>query len=258
MRAALVDAWLVVLMVLVIVGAVGIPSGCAGGQEETGPGGSLPSGGRAVSFSAADGVELSGSLFGEGDRGVVLLHMYPADQTSWFAIAERLAGDGYLVLTLDFRGYGGSSGQKDIGLIGLDVEAAVSEIERQGATAVALVGASMGGTAALMAADMATARGAPVAGVATLSAPVEFKGLSAADAVVRVTEPKLFLGTEGDSGGEAAQELYQRAAEPREVEVYRGSEHGTDMLEGSEGAAVAARLERWLAAVLGEPGDGGG
>jgi pimeloyl-ACP methyl ester carboxylesterase len=252
-----VGATLRALMVLVAFAAVFALVGCGDGGATSGTvqgegGGSVPGGGRIVAFSTGDGVEISGTLFGGSDRGIVLLHMYPADQTSWYPEAERLLEQGYMVLTVDFRGYGRSGGDKDIGVIDRDVEAAVGYMEERGAAQVALVGASMGGTAALMAAD-----GVPVAGVATLSAPVGFKGLDAIDAVTRVDAPVLFLGTLDDSGGEAARTLYELAAEPRRVEVFPGGDHGTDMLSGSQADAVQTVLEGWLADVLG-PTVGGG
>ena len=70
-----------------------------------------------VTFDSTDGVQLAGRLFGpEHPRtGVVLAHMLPADQSSWFEFADVLAGNGYGVLTFDFRGYcpGGDAGCSD-------------------------------------------------------------------------------------------------------------------------------------------------
>src|SRR4029450_11144518 len=59
-----------------------------------------------TTFETSDGVQLSGRLFGpeSASAGVVLAHMLPADQTSWYPFAERLASQGYRVLTFDFRG----------------------------------------------------------------------------------------------------------------------------------------------------------
>src|SRR5262245_39868702 len=76
----------------------------------------------AVTFPSADGVALAGRLFGPdtATTGVVLAHMLPADQSSWFDFADRLGGSGYRVLTFDFRGYcpggvaGCSEGRKDV------------------------------------------------------------------------------------------------------------------------------------------------
>ena len=47
---------------------------------------------RAVTFQTSDGVELAWRVFGPADAtaGVVLAHMLPADQSSWFEFADRL------------------------------------------------------------------------------------------------------------------------------------------------------------------------
>ena len=137
------------------------------------------SGSRPVTFESRDGVTLEGRLFGDGSTGVVLSHMQPADQRSWFAFANRLADQGYLVLTYDFRGYcpggegGCSQGELQIPAIWQDVLGAMDFIRSQGATTVALVGASMGGTASLVAAGQ---EGTDVAVVITLSAPIVDRG----------------------------------------------------------------------------------
>ena len=126
------------------------------------------SGSRAVTFESRDGVVLEGRLFGDGSTAVVLSHMRPDDQRSWFAFANRLADQGYLVLTYDFRGYcpggdgGCSQGDLQVSAIWQDVLGAMDFVRSEGATSVALVGASMGGTASLVAAGLATRRGVPV------------------------------------------------------------------------------------------------
>lgn len=240
-----------VVVVLVAVGALLV--GCGGNAPTTGgtAGGVGTSAGRAVSagtvvtFTTDDGVTLLGRLFGgqnSGGAGVVLAHMYPADQTSWHDYARRLADEGYVALAFDFRGYGESGGSRQIDRIDRDVAAALGEIRAQGVTRVALVGASMGGTAALM-----VAARQPVQGVVTLSAPVKFEGLSAKDAVTKVMAPKLFIGAEDDVGGPAARELGAMAPEPKEVAVFPGSDHGTDLLRGTQRTAVLARMEEFLA-----------
>ena len=52
-------------------------------------------------------VTLDGRVFGHGETGVILAHMRPADQTSWYPFAQVLADTGdYTVMTFNFRGYG--------------------------------------------------------------------------------------------------------------------------------------------------------
>jgi pimeloyl-ACP methyl ester carboxylesterase len=207
-----------------------------------------------VSFTTEDGVTLSGHLFGSGTSGVVLAHMYPADQTSWYPTAERLAEEGYLVLTFDFRGYGDSEGTKQIELINKDVAAAIAELARAGATSVGLIGASMGGTASLIAASQTPAP-IPIAGVATLSAPVEFRGLSAEQAVPKLTVPLLFIAAEDDSGADGARQLQELAGGEAELELFPGDEHGTELLEGPYAEDVLALLSGFLERVLPSAGD---
>ena len=241
----------VIVVVLVALGVVLV--GCGGSVSTTGgtagsagtSAGQTASAGTVVTFTTDDGVSLAGRLFGgqnSGGAGVVLAHMYPADQTSWYDYARRLADEGYVALAFDFRGYGESGGNKQIDQIDRDVAAALDEIRAQGVTRVVLVGASMGGTAALM-----VAARQPVQGVITLSAPVEFEGLSAKVAVTKVMAPKLFIGAEDDAGGPAARALAGVAPEPKDVAVFPGSDHGTDLLRGAQRDAVLTRMDAFLA-----------
>jgi uncharacterized protein len=202
---------------------------------------------REISFTTADGVTLDGHLFGNGQAGVILSHMYPADQSSWYPTAERLAAEGYLVLTYDFRGYGKSSGTKQIDKLDKDTFAAVTELRRQGAAEVVLVGASMGGTASLIAGDQAQLLSSiRLAGIATLSAPVEFMGLSAKDAVPRIVVPLLFIAAEKDAGAAGAQELEQLSGGKGILKIVPGKDHGTDLLSGSQAGTVYTLLRDFL------------
>lgn len=203
--------------------------------------GAQPSSGayREITFTTEDGLVLSGHLFGSGDAGIVLAHMYPADQTSWHDTAQRLAQQGYLALTFDFRGYGKSEGSKDIRWLDRDVSAAIGAVAEAGAARVLLVGASMGGTACLVAADTAQISSRVVlTGVATLSAPVEFKGLSAVEAVPKLQMPLLFIAAEDDAGAGGAGELRGLSGGAGELQIVPGDDHGTDLLEGAQADRV--------------------
>jgi len=203
---------------------------------------------QVVTFTTSDGVVLSGRLFGSGDAGIILAHMYPADQTSWQSAAQTLAGEGYLVLTFDFRGYGESEGKKDIQYLDRDVLAAINALAQAGATRTVLMGASMGGTASLVAAEQVLSQqasgeqtGSPtpeICGVITLSAPVEFKGLSAAEAVPRLACALLFLAAEKDVGAESAKELARLAQGRSQLYIFPGSEHGTNLLQGPQAEQI--------------------
>lgn len=194
-----------------------------------------------VSFTTKDGVLLKGYLWGQGEAGIILSHMYPADQRSWFDFAQRLDGKGYRVLTFDFRGYGESEGQKEISLIHQDLEAAYLFLSTK-AKKIFLIGASMGGTASLK-----IAAKHPVAGVISLSGPDEFKGLSAKEDTAKISSPKLFIATQGDSyAATSAQELYNIARQPKEILIFPGSEHGTDIFSGQKAAEVEKSILQFL------------
>jgi pimeloyl-ACP methyl ester carboxylesterase len=201
-----------------------------------------------VSFPSRDGVELEGRLFGAGTSAVVLSHMLPADQRSWFDFANRLADQGYLVLTYDFRGYcpggdgGCSSGEREISQIWQDVLGAIDLVRARGATRVVLVGASMGGTASLVAAGQ---EGVDVEAVVTLSAPLSIEGLSADAALLqRLSVGKVFIAGVGDAtAADAAEELYAISPPPKRVEIVPADDHGTDLLGGAQAEVVKRLIE---------------
>ncbi|MGH2676848.1 MAG: alpha/beta hydrolase [Actinomycetota bacterium] len=205
-------------------------AGCASPEEVTA---------REARFVTSDGVELVGDVRGRGDAGVVLAHMYGTDRTSWSEFAQLLAQEGFLVLAMDFRGFGDSGGSRDISQLWQDVLAGADELRRRGARRVVVIGASMGGTAALVAASRAE-----LEGVATLSAPSTFMGIAApAEVVAAVDEPKLFVAAQGDEQAAlTAQALYTTASGAKRVEIVTGSDHGTDLLEGTQAEVVRMRL----------------
>jgi pimeloyl-ACP methyl ester carboxylesterase len=221
--------------------------GCGGEEPPTEP----PAGSRSVSFTSADGVELEGRIVGEGSVGIVLSHMRPSDQASWWGFAEDLADEGYLVLTYNFRGYcpdgaaGCSSGETDIPAIWQDVLGAIDLIRSEGAQRVMLIGASMGGTASLLA---AAEEGSGVDAVVTLSAPISFEGLSVGpDVLTRVSAAKLFIAGVGDgSAGESAQQLYALSPPPKRLEILTTDDHGTDILDGNQSGRARTMILNYL------------
>lgn len=223
-----------------------------------GPSSPPPSpGSRPVSFTVPGGVELEGRVFEaeEASAGVVLAHMQPADQSSWFEYAETLADEGYRTLTFNFRGYcpggdaGCSGGETDLALLWRDVQAAVRYLRSTGIPRVAVIGASMGGTAALVAAAQPSAR---IAAVATLSAPIAIGGLVVTpETLVGASSAKLFVAGNGDAtAADDAQGMYDLSVPPKRVEIVPSEDHGTELLEGNQGPNVRRLLSVWLAQFL--------
>jgi pimeloyl-ACP methyl ester carboxylesterase len=236
--------------VVVVALSVSLPA-CGPSSPAASPGS------RPVRFTSFGGVELAGRLFeAEGaTAGVVLAHMQPADQSAWFEYADTLADDGYRTLTFNFRGYcpggeaGCSQGETDPASSWRDVQAAVRYLRTTGIPRVAVIGASMGGTAALVAASQP---GSSVGAVAALSAPITTGTLTVSpETLVTATAAKLFVAGAGDAAAAVdAQRMYDQSVPPKRVEIVPSDDHGTDLLEGSQGPNVRAVLARWLAQFL--------
>jgi pimeloyl-ACP methyl ester carboxylesterase len=197
---------------------------------------------REVTFQTEDGVKLSGTLFGQGGSGVVLSHMFPTDQTSWHAFAKTLAGNGYLALAYDFRGYGKSGGEKHIDQIDSDVRAAVAFLKEQGAQRIVLVGASMGGTASAKVAGSAGA-----AALVVLSSPQSFNGLEVTEQDLKSFRgPSLWMGSRGDAATTDTEAMHAKANEPKTLHIYEGSAHGTFIFDTANGPDLSQRIIDFL------------
>jgi pimeloyl-ACP methyl ester carboxylesterase len=201
-----------------------------------------PATGAPVSFTTEDDLTIKGRLFGSGETAVVFAHMYPNDQQAWWGFASEVAGQGYAALTFDFRGYGETGGSKDIAHVDRDLAAAVRYLREHGYQRVILVGASMGGTAALKVAARDEFKGL-VVGVVAVSAPQAFQGLVARDDVANIKVPMLFVASEGDgSAVDSLEALYEKASGSKQQQVYSGDAHGTGLLQSEHAAEFKALL----------------
>ena len=176
-----------------------------------------------VRFRTEDSEDLWGSIFGDGEIAVILSHMRGRNQTSWFPFARLASTSGYKVMTFDFRGYGKSTGTRDTRM-DRDLEAAVAYVRAKGAKQVILIGASMGGTAAIEIASEID-----VQGVAALSPPTSFGRINALGAVSSMLIPLLLIVAENDPPfTSSAREIETAAAATQFLEL-PGQEHGTNL-----------------------------
>lgn len=186
----------------------------------------------AVAFRTSDGVTLKGALLGNGRTGIALGHEYRADLCSWMPFARVLVRAGYRVLNVDLRGWGssGSGRGANAGRVDLDLAAAARLLRSRGAARIVLMGASMGGTGALVAG--VTLRPAPVA-VVSLSGPAEFSSMNARAAVKRLRAPTLFVAGKYDPGFvDDARALYAASASTaKRLDIEQTGEHGTSLID---------------------------
>jgi predicted alpha/beta-hydrolase family hydrolase len=197
-----------------------------------------------VRFGAAS--YLGGIMLGSGSTGVVLAHRNGSDLCDWLPYGHVLAEKGYRVLAFDFAEFGSSNPRPDPGTIADDMTAAAEYLRSQGASALVLMGASMGGTAALA---VATTLQPPVAGAVTLSAPGGFEGVNANTAALSV--PALYIAGSGD-GGYAQIAQYLADQTPHRLGtllVVDSPNHGTDMLDDpAVDKQIRQAIETFLAA----------
>jgi alpha-beta hydrolase superfamily lysophospholipase len=202
-------------------------------------------------FHAADGTKLVGHRFGTGTTAVILAHQSDGSLCDWLPYAKRLAARGYFVFPIDFRGYGfsepgfGTARQR----YAQDIAAAVKALRGLGKKKIFVVGASMGGIAALAAAPSVSP---PLAGVVSISSPRRYRGMDGIAAGKRLRVPVLYLAaTDDDNVGydfsEDAKALHAAAASKRKrLELLPGPLHGIALVGGS--AKARAAVEAFLKA----------
>ena len=188
-------------------------------------------------FDAADGTKLVGHRFGKGTTAVILTHQSEGDLCDWLPYAKRLAARGYFVFPIDFRGYGFS----DVPAAGpyryaQDVAAATKALRKLGKRKIFVVGASMGGIAAVVAGANVSP---PLAGVVSISAPARYRGMDGVKAGPRLRVPVLYLAaTADDNGGydfskDAEAMFAKTAAKDKRLELLPGAAHGIGLIASS-------------------------
>jgi pimeloyl-ACP methyl ester carboxylesterase len=161
---------------------------------------------------SADGTTIAYSLDGRGDTALVFIHCWACDRGFWSDQIEPFTSD-HEVVTIDLAGHGDSGTDRaewTLASLANDVRAVADELDLQ---RMVLIGHSMGGPVALMAAPLMPGRVLGVIGVDTLhNADEEFD----MEAFLRAFEED-FAGAcdrfvRGTFGSQADPELISRTA----------------------------------------------
>lgn len=202
-----------------------------------------PAGSRgAVSFRTSDGVRLRGWLWGSGQNAVVLSHMFGTNQSVWYELARKLSAQGFTALTYDFRGVGTSGGRLVIARVDRDVLSAVRFMRARHPRRLFLIGASMGGTASIVAAGQHR-----VDGVVVMASGTRFQGLDARPYLGTLRAPKLFIVGRGDAPfNESARTMYASTPLPKQLKVFPTNAHGTYMFKTRHGPAIEQAIMAFL------------
>lgn len=196
-------------------------------------------------LKTSDGVQIMAKLYGKGEPVVILAHQgtFGANQRDWDRFARMLAERGFSAATLDFRGYGLSKGdltQKNY-LI-RDMSALIDYLKEAGYSRFICMGASMGGTTCMRAAIDFYLDGMVVIGsLWSNGKPTNVTD----DELAALTIPKLFITTDNDRNPEvpvSILDMYKISQEPKELRVYPGEAHGTEMFRLSYGEEFTAEL----------------
>jgi alpha-beta hydrolase superfamily lysophospholipase len=199
-----------------------------------------------VSFATEDGGTINADLYGNGDRGVVLVHGGRFTKESWKPQAQYLANAGYHVLALDLRGFGQSRGPGQsnpyTAPMKFDVLAAVRYLRNNGAKTVAVMGGSLGGGAA---ADASIAsRPGEIDGLILLAAEPS----GPAD---QIKAPLLIIVARDDANDEGLRlprirAWFDKAPQPKELIVLDGSAHAQFLFQTDQADRVMKEVLRFL------------
>jgi pimeloyl-ACP methyl ester carboxylesterase len=199
---------------------------------------------QSISFPTQDGGLIYGDVYGKGNNAVVLAHGGRFKKDGWVEQALTMAGAGFRVLAIDFRGEGQSRGVtpgNDEQGRRLDVLGAVHYLRKTGAKSVSVVGASMGGDYAAEAAEYE-----PTA--------IDRLVLLASGAYTPLTKmkgPKLFILARDDANDDGLRlpkirTQYAKALDPKELIIVDGSAHAQYLFQTDQAERVMHEILRFL------------
>jgi pimeloyl-ACP methyl ester carboxylesterase len=183
-----------------------------------------------VSFNAADGFSLRGSFYiaKNPGPGVLLLHQCNADRQVYDQLGTMLSTAGYNVLAFDFRGFGGSIGQKTPAKMTTDVDAALSFLTSQNTVNSRALGI-VAGDCAVNEAIHAAQRLAEIRTLVVLSGGTDSEGEAFIKAASRV--PIFGAASEEDTDAVAATKKLVGLSSHRDsrIELLKDAGHGASM-----------------------------
>jgi pimeloyl-ACP methyl ester carboxylesterase len=199
-----------------------------------------------ISFSTQDGGRICADLYGTGARAVLLAHGGTFNKESWREQAGTLVSKGFLVLAIDFRGFGCSTGpgQSDFFKAPFenDVLASVRYLKTSGAKTVSVVGASFGGAAA------------GDASIKSASGEIDrivFLGAAPNLSAEKLKSRTLFIVARDDANDDGPRlprirAQYDKAPEPKQLIVVQGSAHAQFLFQTDHSDQVMREILQFL------------
>lgn len=189
---------------------------------------------------------LAAVSIGTGRVAVILAHQVYGSLCQWWPYARSLAAH-FRVVAFDFDGFGASP--PGDGNYQGEVAAAAKWARHHGSRQIILMGASMGGTAVMVA---AAHLGDLVVGVIDLSGPATFGDMNALTAARRVHIPALFAyGTlDHQFAADVRRVRATMATQDKPVVTAHGLTHGADLVDPVLGyAKIRHAVLRFIRAI---------
>ena len=202
---------------------------------------------RPLWLETSDGVRLYGIRAGDGPTTVVLAHQGQSNLCDTLDYAKTMLAGGLRILAFDFRGNGLSQLPSHNPLaLGRDLAAAVERAQADGSKHVFLIGASMGGAAAVQ-----NGAGLSVSGIVSLSGTRLWPGYGInKPGAQALSAPLLYVGSRDDSRAplqEARAVFAQAGSHDKRIVLYPGALHGWQLVEETKpGPRTRALIESWI------------
>jgi alpha-beta hydrolase superfamily lysophospholipase len=189
-------------------------------------------------LKTADGKDISYNYVeANSEKAVILIHQFRRDKSSYEDFAKKLKENGFSSIAIDLRGHGKSSGKwqdfsdDDFRAMKNDVLAAKKFLEEKNKTKIFIVGASIGANTALNFA----AENQEIRGIVLLSPGIEYHGINVEDSILKNKVPVYIFAGKGDFYAlESSQKIYAGLKSKKELKIFDGNSHGTDMFNGTE------------------------
>lgn len=188
---------------------------------------------QSLTFSTSDKYQISAKLYkADSDVGVILLHQLGRDKSTYDSFAKEIQKNNINALAIDLRGHGASSGSlgtfsdRDFNNMILDVSSSKAYLESIGITNIFVVGASIGANTALN----FVVTNPDLKGVVLLSPGLDYRGIKTQEDAKKIKVPTLIIVSRQDSYAfDSSNTLYSLITSDKQIKVYDGTQHGTDM-----------------------------
>lgn len=199
---------------------------------------------KMIELKASDNVVIVGDYYAPAlasAKGLLLLHMMPADRTSWKAFAEKMQALGWHVLAIDLRGHGESQGgpngyrsfsDEEHQASRHDVEAGVEFLKSKDVDELYLGGASIGANLALQyLAEHSEAKAAFL-----LSPGLDYRGVKTETLTqnLKPNQSVYYVASSEDAYSvQSTRKLFDQtgAGVKKEIKFFENAGHGTTIFE---------------------------